>query len=822
MRRQRYLCAVVAVWLLWLSDAVGAEPSRLRVVGDNNYPPYLFLDQEGRATGYLVDIWRLWEQKTGVTVTLEARNWAEAQQQLLAGEADVIENTFRTPEREPLYDFTAPYATLPVAIYRHASISGIHDVQTLHGFRVGVMAGDACIERLHAEGITDLQLYPTYVALIRGARAEEIKIFCLDEYPANYYLYQLGAHQRFEPAFQLYEGRFHRAVREGDTATLRLVERGMAAISVAEESAIHHKWMHRPVDYGPLVRSLGLATLLLLVLGLVLLAWTQLLRRRVRARTEALSQALAEVQQARRESEAARARLEVEVAERTAALAAAVDEQRVIFDTATSGIALIKDRVLLRCNRRLHEIFGWPQGSMMGQRTRIWYPDEAADAAGGAPVYARIWAGEPHCREQQLIRHDGSLFWARLSGNAIDARDPGKGTVWVIDDISAEHAAVEQMREARALAEEAARSKSDFLANMSHEIRTPMNSIIGMTHLMLQTEPTARQQGYLSEILQASEHLMGIINEILDFSAIEAGKLKVLRGDFVLRRVLEDVAALISGPCAAKRLELSILIDPAVPERLIGDPVRLRQILSSYAKNAFKFTERGQISIEASLVSRDARGVELLLAVRDTGIGIEETQRQRLFETFRQADGSISRKFGGTGLGLALARRLAELMDGEVGVDSTPGVGSCFWLKLRFGLVTGERGGEQDRQAAVAIARRGEDQTMALGGVTRTEPAQGSARPAANRSTLSDILCCLSSQLANDDFAASRFIETHQALLSSTLGEHYAPIVAAIQGYDFAAAAHLLAQTIAKLGLECADDAAAPAAISGMEASHPP
>lgn len=820
MRRQRCLCAVFAVWLLWLSGPVGAEPGHLRVVGDNNYPPYLFLDQEGRATGYLVDIWRLWEQKTGVAVTLEARNWAEAQQQLLAGEADVIENIFRTPERESLYDFTAPYATLPVAIYRHASISGIHDEQTLRGFRIGVMAGDACIERLRAEDITDLQLYPTYSALIRGALAEEVKIFCLDEYPADYYLYQLGAHQRFEPAFQLYEGQFHRAVRKGDTATLRLVERGMAAISAAEESAIRRKWMHRPVDYGPLVRSLGLATLLLLVLGLALLAWTQLLRRRVRARTEALSQALAEVQQARRESEAARARLEVEVAERTAALAAAVDEQRAIFDTATSGIALIKDRVLLRCNRRLHEIFGWPLGSMVGQRTRIWYPDEAADAAGGAPVYARIWAGEPHCREQQLIRHDGSLFWARLSGNAVDARDPGKGTVWVIDDISAEHAAVEQMREARALAEEAARTKSDFLANMSHEIRTPMNSIIGMTHLMLQTEPTARQQGYLSEILQASEHLMGIINEILDFSAIEAGQLKLVRGDFLLGRVLEDVAALIRGPCAAKRLKLSILIDPALPERLIGDPVRLRQILSSYAKNAVKFTERGQISIEASLVARDAQGVELVLAVRDTGIGIDETQRQRLFETFRQADGSISRRYGGTGLGLALARRLAELMGGEVGVESTPGVGSRFWLEARFGLVTGEPSGEQDRQAPVA--RRGEDQTMALGGVARTEPALGSARPAADPATSSDILCCLSSQLANDDFAASRFIEEHRILLSGALGEHYAPIVAAIQGYDFAAAAHLLAQTIAKLGLECADDVVAPAATSGMESSHPP
>jgi two-component system sensor histidine kinase/response regulator len=674
------------VWAWGAASADDAAEQRvLRVIGDDNYPPYLFRNQDGQAAGYLVDLWRLWETKTGVPVRIDVTNWAEAQRTLLRGDADVIENIYRTPEREPSYDFSAPYANLPVAIYSHDSIQGINDVAALRGFQIGVMDGDACIERLRREGITNLRLYRNYTELLVSALAEEIKLFCLDEYPANYYMYRLNAQKSFRKAFELYQGQFHRAVRKGNTDILDLVERGMASITHQEREALRKTWMGQPLPYSDVLYHAALLVGALALAGFVLLLWTWTLRRRVAAKTRELQHALEAVHAARQESEAARDRLEIEVARRTADLSAALEEQEVLLETATSGIALITDRTLMRCNRRLHEICGWPLGEMVGKSTAIWSPPEAANRPGGE-IPAPFWTDRPNRREEQLIRKDGSLFWARLSGNAVDPDDPGKGAVWVIDDIDSERAAVEQMREAQRLAEDAVRLKADFLANMSHEIRTPMNAIIGLTYLTLKTELTTRQRDYLTKIQGSSQHLLGIINDVLDFSKIEAGKLLVEHIDFELEGVLHNVAALIAEQAAAKGLELIIDTDERVPGRLVGDPLRLSQVLINFATNAVKFTEHGEIDIQVEILEATDSDIRLRFAVHDTGIGITAAQQARLFESFRQADSSTTRKYGGTGLGLAICRRLAELMGGEVGVASTFGVGSTFWFTARLDI----------------------------------------------------------------------------------------------------------------------------------------
>ncbi len=367
------------------------------------------------------------------------------------------------------------------------------------------------------------------------------------------------------------------------------------------------------------------------------------------------------------------------------ALKSASEQQQAIFDTASSGIALIRDRIILRGNRRLHELFGWPEGALIGQATAVWYADDAANAAGGDPVYEQIWRGEISRRDQLLMRRDGSQFWARLTGVAVDVSDRGKGSVWVIDDITAERAALREMEKAQTLAEAAARMKSDFLANMSHEIRTPMNAIIGMAHLAMKTELSRRQRDYLTKIQSSSQHLLGIINDILDLSKIEAGKLVVESIDFDLDQVLDRVTGLIAEKAAAKHLELILEIDEQVPHSLIGDPLRVSQVLINYANNAIKFTERGDIALHVSVAQESALEVVLTFAVSDTGIGLDEEQRSRLFQSFEQADASTTRKYGGTGLGLAISRQLAGLMGGEVGVDSEPGKGSTFWFTARFG-----------------------------------------------------------------------------------------------------------------------------------------
>lgn len=385
------------------------------------------------------------------------------------------------------------------------------------------------------------------------------------------------------------------------------------------------------------------------------------------------------------ELERHREHLEQLIEIRTAELNATIRERDALFDAASTGIVLLKNRTIMSCNPRMDEMLGYAPGEQIGKSTRIWYHDDMGYDIAGSEIYPSVRHGAIDVREMNIVRKDGSSLWCRVFTRVIDPNDLTRGNVVIFEDITTERAAIEQMRAAKTLAENAVRMKSDFLANMSHEIRTPMNAIIGMSHLAMKTELTPRQRDYMKKIQWSSQHLLGIINDILDLSKIEAGKMTVESIDFELDRVLENVIGLISEKAAAKNLELILEIDKGVPHSLIGDPLRIGQVLINYANNAVKFTEQGDIAIRVAVARSSASELVLSFSVSDTGIGLDEEQRSRLFQNFEQADSSTTRKYGGTGLGLAISRQLVSLMGGEVGVDSKLGMGSTFWFTVPLG-----------------------------------------------------------------------------------------------------------------------------------------
>ncbi|MBA4110760.1 MAG: histidine kinase [Leptothrix sp. (in: Bacteria)] len=794
--------ALLSAWLCALACAATAAPQVIRVVTDDAFPPYTFRDAEGRPAGYLLDLWQLWEAKTGIPVQFTATHWGEARRLIDTGEADVIDMMYRTPEREALYDFSPPYEKAPVTVFRHASVNGIDNVAALRGFQIGVQQGDVCIDKLRQGGVTNLRVFTSHAEVIRAAAAHDIKLFCLNERTANYLLGRQDLNKEFLKAFEIYQGEFHRATRKGQGATLQLVEQGMAAITPDELAKLHQKWMGEPMDLAPYAQQLGIGVLVLLGLGILLLTWITSLRRVVRRRTaEVLLQKahlqtlvnnipdlvwlksvggaymacnrgierlygateaeiigktdhdfadkaqadmfreqdhlaltagapraneewlrfpgetearlfetlkapvfdaqgepigvlgvardITERKVAAQELEGLRHHLQELVNERTAQLAEVADalrkaniEQQALFDAATVGIGLLRGRVITRCNRRMEEILGLAPGQLAGQPTRVFYPSEEAYLAAGDKVYEQMMTGETHVREEQLVKQDGTLFWGRISARLIDKDHPERGTLGIIEDITTEREAMQALRQAKEAAEAAARIKSDFLANMSHEIRTPMNAIIGLTHLALKTDLKPQQRDYLQKIAGASDHLMGIITDILDLTKIEASKLDIEHRGFELEQLLVNICAQLVEMASSKHLELILDVAPDVPAHLVGDALRIGQVLLNYGSNAIKFTEQGEVGISVRVHQRQGRQVQLRFEVRDTGIGLSAEQQARLFQSFQQADSSITRKYGGTGLGLVISKHLAEQMGGEVGVDSTPGAGSTFWFTV--------------------------------------------------------------------------------------------------------------------------------------------
>ena len=1070
------------------ASAAASTPRVVRVVGSDNYPPYLFRDEDGRPTGLVADEWALWEKKTGVHVDLQPVDWADAMRRVADGDADVIDTIFWSSERARTMDFTAPFADVREPIYAERSVKGLVDLHSLKGFHVAALSGDVCIDRLRAGGIALIDTYPSYQSLIDAAVAGGPKIFCMDGPSAEYYLYKANASQRFREAFVMYYGHMHRAVRRGDSGTLALIEKGFDQISPGEKKALEDKWFGAPLAGERWLHAIVVAAGVLALAAVVAVLWGLVLRRAVRDKTaeidsqarrlrtlidtlpdlvwfkgldgrflacnvrferfigapenellghpasaflpaavaaefaaadqraievrapvphqftltyahdghqeqveslhtpvfgshgeltgvlsigrdvtqrrdderhlrrlNRLYQVLTNVHAAIARERAAEplflavcqimvrdgglrmawiGRPDLEAGElvpvawagktgnyldaphaslaegplglapsvqafregrpmhstdigtdpdmatwREGALALgyrsssaypllsrgrtvavftmyssaiqffdagelallerlsedigralesyelAEERERAVTDLRDSearfatmfrmspsglGLARYDDKRYIEVNDAFISMFGygpdeaigkngielstWVDVKLRGEAMAVLDRDgevrniEAPFRTRSGDIFhasfsaMRVSIGREDLviasyfdltaqrlatrtledRKLELerivsqrtaelsrvldampdryfrMRQDGTVVDFRIgreedpytnTGNLLGRRidqllpSPASGAlqsaiaeaiaskdivvveyslpfpegerhfeartlplgsdqvIMFVRNITDRHSLEADRERARLNAVELANAKSEFLANMSHEIRTPLNGLLGLAQIGLRDTADPRTVSTFAAIMNSGRLLLGIVNDVLDFSKIEVGKLRVEQRPISPHALAEEAVALLRDRAIEKHIALELAFDAELPDRCLGDALRTQQVLVNLLSNAIKFTETGSVNVWAGLEA-EADGTRMVYRVTDSGIGIAPEQLTHLFDAFQQADTSTTRRFGGTGLGLAISKRLAELMGGVVHVRSQPGVGSVFELRL--------------------------------------------------------------------------------------------------------------------------------------------
>ena len=644
-----------------------AEHRTIRLGVDPQYPPFEFIDETGAYSGMASDYVQLVSERLGITMeVVPDLTWEDVIAGVNAGTVDVLPAAARTPKRDPFMNFSRPHMAFPVVIVTRDDYPFIAGLDDLNGHKVALMRGYAVEGRIEAEHSriiihrvdTPLQALQAVVLGEVDATVMNLAVGTHVIRSHNFANLKIAAPADIElPGLSF-------GVRKDWPELVTIINKALATVTTEEESAIRNKWASVTYQTGiDMVLALQVGGVVAIIV-IVVVVWNRRLGREVAERKRA---------------------------EET--LVRQKDLLNSVLESASQGVvAYDGDWRIISFNKNYAPIWQLPEDEVRIGATlqdvvrRI--ADQGLYGEGDAKVLATerirsLTSGEASSAD--IRGADGKTYSALSQPTAIG------GFVATYTDITERNRTQEMLEEAKEQAETANRAKSDFLATMSHEIRTPMNAILGMAYLALKTKLTRRQQDYVSKIQSSGESLLSIINDLLDFSKVEAGKLNLERTGFLFDTVLENVSVVLGQKARDKGLEFLFSTAADVPQHLYGDPLRLGQVLINLIGNAVKFTEKGEIVLTCRVAEKEKKRLKLEFSVRDTGIGMTPDQIEHLFDAFTQADSSITRRYGGTGLGLSISKRLVEMMEGEVHVASAPEKGSTFTFTAWLGYADAAR-----------------------------------------------------------------------------------------------------------------------------------